>query len=185
MKSYSWFSLALFSMLAACNPPATEPEPAHQAAVVNEPVTEPGSVQPPAEDPGAHGPADHAAHEAEWLSLAAGRELAATENRNLLVYVYADWCARCRELEPVIESSDVMAASSGLIHVRHNSDVDDSSWLREAAQDRDGYVPRVLFLRSDGTRLPLVSDHPRYPLFYTPAMIDTLMANIQQAQQGS
>lgn len=181
MKPTIWSSLSALALLLACNPPASAP-PASQAAA-STPETAPATAE--ATPPAAHVPAEHGSDEGEWLSLQAGRELAAAESRNLLVYVYADWCARCRELEPVIESADVMAASHGLVHVRHNSDVDDSSWLREAAQDRDGYVPRVLFLRSDGSRLPLVSDHPRYPLFYTPEMKDTLMANIEQAQQGS
>ncbi len=182
MKPTLRLSLSPLILLLACNPPASPPA----ASQVEQGATESTNTNIDQPTAVAGEPADdHAEGHGEWLSLQAGRELAAAESRNLLVYVYADWCARCRELEPVIESPDVMTASDQLVHVRHNSDVDDSSWLREAAQDRDGYVPRVLFLRSDGTRLPLVSDHPRYPLFYTPAMKDTLLANIQLAQQGS
>lgn len=162
------------------SPPAQAAQIAGQIQAGQEATLRGGAQAPaPADNPvrGAHDPS-------RWYSLAEAREVAAASNRNMLVYIYADWCARCRELEPVIQGSEIMGASTELVHVRHNSDNDDGSWLRQFAYDYDSYVPRVLFLRPDGSRLQLVSDHPRYPLFYSTDMTARLLSNIQAATQA-
>jgi thiol-disulfide isomerase/thioredoxin len=180
-------SLAPPGVAPAAGPPAGADSPSAQAARIagqiqaGQEATLRGGPQatPPQDSPG-WGP-----HEpSRWYSLAEAREVAAASNRNMLVYVYADWCARCRELEPVIQGPEIMGASTDLIHVRHNSDNDDGTWLRQYAYDYDSYVPRVLFLRPDGTRMQLVSDHPNYPLFYSTDMTARLLSNIEAASQA-
>jgi len=181
------FALALAS--SACNAP-TEPVVATAesesvtaappgAANVQEPSS--GSAAPPvaaAADSGAHAnvPAGM-----PWLSRDAAIAQAAAENRPMMVFVYTDWCPRCGELEPVFNESAIVQAANGLIPVRHNQD-ENPAWLQQLAQDYEEYVPRVLFLNPDGSRMSIVSSHPRYPYFYTPAMRDTLVANIQVAK---
>jgi len=138
-----------------------------------------------AEQPAA-APADSGAHlnvpaGMPWLSRDAAVAQAAAENRPMMVFVYTDWCPRCGELEPLFNESAVVQAANGLIPVRHNQD-ENPAWLQQLAQDYEEYVPRVLFLNPDGTRMSIVSSHSRYPYFYTPAMRDTLVANMQIAK---
>jgi thiol:disulfide interchange protein len=116
-----------------------------------------------------------------WLSRDAAVAQAAAENRPMMVFVYTDWCPRCGELEPVFNESAIVQAANGLIPVRHNQD-ENPAWLQQLAQDYEEYVPRVLFLNPDGSLMSIVSSHPRYPYFYTPAMRDTLVANMQVAK---
>lgn len=122
---------------------------------------------------GAHGDA------AGWLSWPEGSIVAASEQRPMMVFVYADWCPRCRELEPVLDRPEVRdAGCNKLVMVRQNQD-EDSGWLRTTVGDNETYVPRVMFLNPDGTMRSEVSPHPRYPLFYTPSMVEALMTNMR------
>ena len=179
---------AVALVTAACNGPTgpvvatSESEsatPALQgAANVEEDLA--GSAEQPAA-----APADSGAHlnvpaGMPWLSRDAAVAQAAAENRPMMVFVYTDWCPRCGELEPLFNESAVVQAANGLIPVRHNQD-ENPAWLQQLAQDYEEYVPRVLFLNPDGTRMSIVSSHSRYAYFYTPAKRDTLVANMQIA----
>jgi hypothetical protein len=115
-----------------------------------------------------------------WMSWDEGYAAAQASRTPIMLYVYGDWCARCRELEPVLERDDVLAVTDGLIRIRQNTD-ENAPWLAEVVGDRNSYVPRVLFLHPDGSRTDLVSPHPRYPYFYTPSMADALKNNAEAA----
>ncbi|MGD8862674.1 MAG: thioredoxin family protein [Myxococcales bacterium] len=120
----------------------------------------------------------------EWVSWERGLQVARQEDRSILLLVYADWCPRCRELAPVFARPDVAAAAGRLVMVRQNGDAR-PSWLRERFGEIGEYVPRVLFLRPDGSlREDVVSGHPRYPYFYSPHVTHRLIANMARAAGG-
>jgi thiol:disulfide interchange protein len=180
-------SLAMAS--SACNAPSAPVAPPEQSAVVEQSVQGGGTV-----NEGSAGsapapvvaPADNGAHAnveggMPWLSREAALAQAAAEDRPMMVFVYTDWCPRCTELEPVFNDAAIIHAADGLVPVRHNQD-ENPAWLQQLAQDYEEYVPRVVFLNPDGTRMSIVSSHPRYPYFYTPSMRDTLVANMQVAK---
>jgi len=174
---------------SACNAPSAPVAPVQQSAAVEQSVQGGGTVNEGSSGTAAaveHVPNDNGAHAnvaggMPWLDRDAALAHASAENRPLMVFVYTDWCPRCTELEPVFNEAAIIQAASGLVPVRHNQD-ENPAWLQQLAQDYEEYVPRVLFLNPDGTRMSIVSSHPRYPYFYTPSMRDTLVANMQVAK---
>lgn len=116
-----------------------------------------------------------------WRSWESAQSLARSQDKPICVVVYADWCARCKELAPVFEESAVASAAAGLVMVRHDQD-QPASWLKEQLGAYGDYVPRVLFVSTDGkVREDLTSGHPRYPHFYGPMVKDQLLANMRAA----
>ncbi len=175
-------TLALVAGLAACNPPPADEAPPAPAATDEAPleVDEPSLAPPPGTPAAAADDHDDCEHDPTWHAWAEAQQLAAERQAPMLLYVYADWCPRCRELAPVLDECAVREPADGVVFVRHNQDVE-APWLRDLVGDHDTYVPRVMFLDADGHRMDLVSPHPRYPFFYTPSMRDALLANIGQA----
>jgi thiol:disulfide interchange protein len=175
-------SLAFVLALAACNPPAeraAETATTAPAAAAPSAAAAPAALAPPA------APAAPAAPTAvNWLSWEQGSALARAENRPMMLFVYADWCDRCRELRPIFNDPRVVEASRGLILVQQDHD-QEAPWLQSVVGDTESYVPRVMFLNPDGTqKTELVSPHPRYPLFYVPQMVDILVSNMTAARGG-
>jgi len=164
------------------------PAPPARSAVT--PQTSVGTVAPVIEDDEADdGAGDDtvailddgpAVDTSEWMTWDEGYAAAQASRTPIMLYVYGEWCARCRELEPVLDRADVVAATDGLIRIRQDTDVP-APWLADIVGDRNSYVPRVLFLHPDGSRTDLVSPHPRYPYFYTPSMVDALLENVEAA----
>jgi thiol:disulfide interchange protein len=159
----------LAGAVSGCNPPS--------ASVPVEPVATRAPVV--AEAP-IVAQAVEAPSEVTWASWEEGSTRAAAANQPMMLFVYADWCGRCSELEPVFSQPAVLEASRGLVMIRHDHD-QPAPWLENTVGDTDTYVPRVLFLNPDGSRRAEVSPHPRYPLFYTPSMVDALIANMRAA----
>lgn len=110
----------------------------------------------------------------------AGLRRARTQGKGLLVLVYADWCARCKELTPALGDARVRALAKDVVLVRQNQD-DNPAWLRERFGQYGRYVPRVFFVEPSGiVREDLVSQHPRFPYFYAATAIDQLVSNMKQ-----
>ena len=176
-------------VLSACNAPSEPIAPIEQSATVEQSVQGDGEANEGSSGTVAtlaQAPDDNSAHTnlaggMPWMSREAAVAQAAADNRPMMVFVYTDWCPRCSELEPVFNESAIVQAADGLVPVRHNQD-ENPAWLQQLAQDYEEYVPRVVFLNPDGTRMSIVSSHPRYPYFYTPSMRDTLIANMQVAK---
>jgi protein-disulfide reductase (glutathione) len=144
--------------------PSATPAQAPTAAKASEP-TRPGAIE-------WQGSVD-------WHSYQQGVELAKQSHKPILLMVYADWCSKCRALVPVFERSDVRELTAKMVAVRHNHD-DPAPWLSEIGAEGK-YVPRIIFLNSDGVPLRQVtSGNPRYPLFYMAEQPDTLVSSMKQ-----
>lgn len=116
----------------------------------------------------------------DWLSYSQGLALAKQNHKPILLMVYADWCSKCRALVPVFERSDVRELVGKMVAVRQDQD-DPAPWLSELAAG-DNYVPRIIFLNSDGTPIRQVtSGHPRYPFFYMADRPEALLSSLKQA----
>jgi thiol:disulfide interchange protein len=116
-----------------------------------------------------------------WRSWESAQSLARSQGKSIGLIVYAEWCARCKELAPVFEQPDVASAAADLVMVRHDQD-QPAPWLKDKLGAYGTYVPRVLFLSPDGeVREDLTSGHPRYPYFYAALVQDTLVANMRAA----
>jgi thiol:disulfide interchange protein len=116
-----------------------------------------------------------------WRSWESAQSLARSQGKAIGVVIYAEWCARCKELAPVFEQAAVARAAADLVMVHQDQDKP-AAWLKDQLGAYGDYVPRVLFLSPDGkVREDLTSGHPRYPHFYGPMVADQLVANMRAA----
>jgi len=116
-----------------------------------------------------------------WRSWESAQTLARSQDKSICVVVYAEWCARCKELAPVFEQPAVASAAAELVMVHQDQD-QPAPWLKDQLGGYGEYVPRVLFLTPDGkVREDLTSGHPRYPHFYAAMVKDQLVANMRAA----
>jgi protein-disulfide reductase (glutathione) len=116
----------------------------------------------------------------DWHGYEEGVALAKQGHKPILLMVYADWCSKCRALVPVFQRDDVRKLVDKMVAVRQDQD-DPAPWLSELAAG-DNYVPRIIFLKSDGTPIRQVtSGHPRYPFFYMADKPEILLGSLKQA----
>ncbi len=116
-----------------------------------------------------------------WLPFDNAVARAKAEGKAIGVVVYADWCPKCRSLAPAFSSGPVVAASSKVLWVLQNHD-EQPAWLQERFASYGNYVPRIFFLRPDGTMDPEIqSGHARFPYFYLAAKPESLVASIDRA----
>jgi len=119
-----------------------------------------------------------------WQSWEQGVEQSHASGKPIMLVVYADWCARCKELAPAFADPRVQALTSKTIMVRQNQDTA-PGWLNEQFGAYGSYVPRVFFVEPGNiVRADLVSGHPRFPYFYAPIALDPLIANLRQITGG-
>ncbi|GMV43008.1 MAG: hypothetical protein AMXMBFR64_47240 [Myxococcales bacterium] len=177
--------------------PAQQPAEQAPAAVAQAPVVAvqppgtaapavaapPGVIPTPAAPP--RSPTDiHWTSAVAWKTWEEGLAQARAENRNMALLVYADWCPKCKALAPVFEDPQIQELTRGLVMVIADQD-EKPAFLQERFADIGGYVPRLLFLRPDGTLRPEInSGHPRYPYFYNAQQRDTLATSLRAGSQG-
>lgn len=117
----------------------------------------------------------------DWLGWQDGLQRAATEHKAIGLLIYADWCPHCRELQPVWRDPETVRASRALVMIRQNAD-EQPAWLPQRFGQFGTYVPRMFFLRPDGTMAPEIqSGNPKYPYFYTPQHAEALHAAMKRA----
>lgn len=116
-----------------------------------------------------------------WLTWPAGLQRAAAEHKAMGLFVYADWCPHCRELEPLFRDPEIVRAARGLVMVRHNAD-EVAPWLRERFGRFGTYVPRLFFLHPDGAMAEEIqSGNPKFPYFYQPTDGEQLRGAMRRA----
>ncbi|MCB9739307.1 MAG: thioredoxin family protein [Deltaproteobacteria bacterium] len=116
-----------------------------------------------------------------WLGFDTALARAKAENKAIGVVVYADWCPKCRALAPQFVSGPVTEAAPKILWVLQNHD-EAPAWLGERFGDLGNYVPRIFFLRPDGSLdREINSGHPRYPFFYLANKPEVLVQSIERA----
>jgi thiol-disulfide isomerase/thioredoxin len=116
-----------------------------------------------------------------WKTWDEGLKLAQSTNRPILLMVYADWCPHCRELKPVFLDPEVVKLSERLVMIRQDAD-EDPAWLKPKVGHLGSYVPRMFFLKPDGTvQADINSGNARFPYFYTPQGIEALKGSMKRA----
>ena len=116
-----------------------------------------------------------------WLDYETALARAKAEGKAVGVVVYADWCSVCRALAPQFTAGPVLEASPQVLWVLQNEDAA-PEWLQQGFGEFGSYVPRIFFLRPDGSvDRDITSGHPRYPYFYLAGKPETLVASIVRA----
>jgi thiol:disulfide interchange protein len=117
-----------------------------------------------------------------WHSWESAQAIAQSQSKPICVVVYAEWCARCKELAPIFSTQEVVSAAANLVMVHQDQDKP-APWLKDRLGEYGSYVPRVFFIAPNGdVREDLTSGHPRYPYFYAPMVSDQLIANMHAAK---
>lgn len=204
MRKACWLSLVL--LVSACrsgDPPdesarptrdQTKPVAPRAQAQATVQATARPQAQPPAQPPQA---AQAAAQPGKakrgtpiefegpikWQSWQEGVAQAKASNKGIMLLVYADWCPHCRELKPVFANPEVAKLADGLVMIKQ--DADDEPGFLQAFAAQGSYVPRIFFLKPDGTMRPeITSGNGRFPYFYTPEGIEALKASMKRAAGG-
>ena len=120
-----------------------------------------------------------------WVPFDTALEQARAENKAICVVIYADWCPKCRGLAPAFEGPPITDAAGQVIMVLQDSE-ERPEWLTQRFGDLGNYVPRVFFLRPDGTlNNDVNSGHAKFPLFYTPGKAQLLADNMRAAAKAA
>jgi protein-disulfide reductase (glutathione) len=162
--------LAVAFALTVCVPACVEELPPGGGAAVAE-ADQPQPATPARAKPtprtrvaDAHGFNDAIA----WQELDGGLALAREQGLPVMLVVHASWCPKCTALKPVFATAPVAALSESFVMVNVDQDLAPRV-ATDFAPDGD-YVPRVVFLRPDGTtdaelRNPV---RDRFAYFYMP-----------------
>lgn len=115
-----------------------------------------------------------------WTDYAVGLAKAKAEKKPVLLFVYADWCPKCRAWGDAFNDPELLELSKKIIMVKQDQQ-QAAPWLQEFAS-KGRYVPRVFFLKADGTfDEGITSGHARFPYFYPAQQVETLKAAIRKA----
>ncbi|MCO4762458.1 MAG: thioredoxin family protein [Myxococcales bacterium] len=121
----------------------------------------------------------------KWVPFDTALKRAKTENKSVCVVVYADWCPKCRSLAPKFGEQPITGAASDVIMVLQNSD-ERPEWLRSRFGDLGNYVPRVFFLKPDGSvNKAITSGNDRFPFFYRASEAAKLASSIGTAAKAA
>ena len=120
-----------------------------------------------------------------WVPFDQALARAKAENKAICVVVYANWCPKCRSLAPRFAEQPITGASGDVIMVLQNSD-ERPEWLKQRFGDLGNYVPRVFFLKPDGTvNTGINSGNAKFPYFYRASEAAQLADSIKRAARAA
>ncbi len=98
----------------------------------------------------------------DWRDIKSGIYEASTTGKTAIMVFHAPWCSACKRYREVFKDSGVVEASKKFVMILIDADADKMS---NGAFSPDGtYVPRTIFLNSQGDVLPnFVGRDPKYP----------------------
>ena len=100
-----------------------------------------------------------------WKSYEDGLALAKKEHKPVCLVVYTEWCPHCANYSKVFHDPKVVEASKQFVMIRLDQDKDKEIVAKYAPDG--GYIPRTLFLATDGTLLADVhAPREQYKFFY-------------------
>ncbi|MBX3184345.1 MAG: thioredoxin family protein [Polyangiaceae bacterium] len=162
---------AALLLLVGCDSAETRPAPTSDAPRAEAPSGAPAAA-----------PSGMFSGGARWLGYEEGLKEARATGKPLCVVVYAEWCARCRELDQMMRTPRFEELGKRFVMVRQDADAGDA-WLKAPPFSQlGGYVPRVFFLSKDGSfNAELKSPHPRFPYFYSAQQPEALEKSMRAA----
>jgi protein-disulfide reductase (glutathione) len=168
-------AVALGSLLA-CNPPERRGGEAQAGAK----GAEPGEAAPSGPKRKATIPAEGWNDDIAWRGLEEGLKEAKRTGMPVMMVVHTQWCGNCQKLKTTFNGNDQLERLSEQFVMVH---LDQDAHPEATLYGPDGqYIPRVMFLDSDGNidkRLQNPNRPSRYRYFYTPQ--EDLVATMREA----
>ncbi|XP_066964576.1 thioredoxin domain-containing protein 12-like isoform X2 [Macrobrachium rosenbergii] len=103
----------------------------------------------------------------EWHSLDDGLKLSKETDKPLMLIIHKSWCGACKAFKPKFAASEKALELSKhfvMVNTLDNDEPDDEKYKPDG-----GYIPRILFLGSDGeVREEIYNEggNPQYKFYY-------------------
>merc|ERR1719420_2478700 len=101
-------------------------------------------------------------------SLADAKKQAAAEDKPLFVLIHKSWCGACKRLKGVFDGSDAIAEKSAafvMVNLEDDEEPEDAAFKPDG-----GYIPRILFMDSQGevhAEIEAPNGNPKYKYYYS------------------
>lgn len=117
-----------------------------------------------------------------WVSLQDGLDAARTSDQPLCLVIWKTWCGACKNLRPVFAASAEINELAGrfvMVNVVDDEEPKDAAYAPDG-----GYIPRILFLDSNGSVMTDVhTGNAQYKYFYSSA--DSIAENMRRVAASS
>jgi thiol:disulfide interchange protein len=120
--------------------------------------------------------------EINWRDSRSGIYESSKTHRPVIMIFHATWCSVCKRFREVFKDPAVVAASRDFVMILVDADAEKE--LNGAFSPDGSYVPRTLFIDSDGNVSDkLVGTDPQYPHTIDVDKPDELLALMKKARQ--
>lgn len=124
----------------------------------------------------------------QWVTLEEGQKMAKAQNKPAMIVIHKTWCRACRALRPRFANSQDIAKLSNefiMINVQDDEEPRDPEFKPDG-----GYIPRILFMNSNGTVIPEVNNpngESRWKYFYgeTGSILSSMYRTLKLTGQTS
>jgi thioredoxin-like negative regulator of GroEL len=118
--------------------------------------------------------------EVTWKGLDDGLALAKTEKKPVCLIFYTDWCPHCGNFSGVFHDPKVVAKTKKFVMIRVDQDKNKDIAGKYAPDG--GYIPRTMFLSSDGAiDADIHAPRDSYKFFYDEKNPDSVLAGMDAA----
>jgi len=112
----------------------------------------------------------------DWVPYAEAYTKSKELNKPVMMVIHKSWCGACKSLGPKFAASEpILEMSDKFVMVNV---VDDEEPKSDVYTPDGGYIPRTLFLDSDGKLLDIINEsgNPKYKYFYQDdtAIVDSM-----------
>jgi thioredoxin-like negative regulator of GroEL len=122
--------------------------------------------------------------EIAWRDMETGVKESVATGKPVLIVFHATWCQVCRHFRAVFKDQGIVAASRDLVMIL--VDVDKEPDVNGAFAPDGGYVPRTVFLNSEGDILhDLQSANPQYRYSADVDKPDELLSLMRRAAKAT
>jgi thiol:disulfide interchange protein len=117
----------------------------------------------------------------KWYGYEEGLAEAKRTGKSILVLIYADWCPKCHLVPSQLTEPEFLKLSTQFVLVHVDYEVD-TPWVRAFNAKQGTYLPRILFIKPDGSwDQTITSGNQRYPFFYGPQAPQALQDSMKRA----
>jgi thioredoxin-like negative regulator of GroEL len=122
--------------------------------------------------------------EIAWRDMGTGVKESVATGKPVLIVFHATWCQVCRHFRAVFKDPGIVAASRDLVMIL--VDVDKEPDINGAFAPDGGYVPRTVFINSEGDILhELQSANPQYRYSADVDKPDELLSLMRRAKASA